>query len=150
MKRKLRRFIRFSRQQQAFAIALALFVFSISYFTFQALRVSDALRKWSELKESHADVNSVKEALDVVNYEERLIIPPIGLVFVFSLSLLRLINPRIVPHQCFYCGRWMRGKHALRSPDGLFWYHMACQEKIKAVPLSITVEEPSLILVNET
>jgi hypothetical protein len=150
MKKLLRKSIRISRRQQAFIIALALFIFSISYFTFQALRVSDALRKWAELKESHADIDAVKKALDVVNDEERLIISPIGLVFMFSLSLLRLVNPKIMPHQCFYCGKWMRGKHALHSPDGLFWYHEACQQKKEAVPLSITVEEPALVLVKET
>jgi hypothetical protein len=150
MKKNLRKFIRISRQQQAFAISLALFIFSISYFTLQALKVSDALRKWAELKESNADIDLVEKALDMVNDEERMIIPPMALTFMSVLLLFRSINPKIVPHQCFYCGKWMQGKHALHSPDGLFWYHEACQQKKEAVPLSITVEEPALVLVKET
>jgi len=149
IKKKWKKLIHISRRQQAFTVALALFICSISYFTFQALRVSDALNKWAELKKLPADSGEVENALDLVNDEERLIIPPTALTGMSALLLFKSINPKIMPHQCFYCGKWMQGKHALRSPDGLFWYHEECQEKKETVQLSITVKEPELATIKE-
>jgi hypothetical protein len=117
---------------------------------YQTWRAKAAFDNWFYLKfESRADSKSVEEALALLNDEERNLIPPIVFGFASMVSVLKSINPKVLPRRCVYCWCWMKGKDAKHGPDRLFWYHEACLLKREKKAVQIAVIVPASTIITE-
>jgi len=112
-------------------IAISLLLFSTYGFAFYGWRVYLAINKWEYLQDLPASQRSSKDieaALQEVNNEERMFA-----VFIvpasFSVAIVLRKIGTIVPHKCFFCGKWIKRKYAKQTPDHVYWYHEQCQVK---------------------
>lgn len=135
-------------RQLAFIVVAIVFSICICWLAIQVWRVKAAFDTWIYLKtELHPDLDAVKKALDRLNDEERLLIPPMAFGLASTVSVLKSINPKILPRRCVYCGCWMGGKDASHSPDRLFWYHEACLLRREKKSVQIAVIEPASAII---
>lgn len=110
-------------------VVLLLLFASLMYLSLQLVRVSSALGRWTSLKE-HTVGDEVDKALRVVNSEEMLSIPPMLLTVTASALASRLVNLKIIPHQCHYCGQLVSAKKAKQPPDKSFFWCEGCELRL--------------------
>lgn len=112
-------------------IAVSLMLLSMYGCVFYGWRVHLAIAKWEYLKNLPSGQRSpknIEDALHEVNDEERMLamfMIPAGI----SLAIAFRKIGTVVPHKCFFCGKWIKRKYAKQTPDGIFWYHEHCQAK---------------------
>jgi len=109
---------------------LLLLAMSVLYLAYQAARVMDAISTWASLQALTKDYKEIDKALRVVNSEEVKAIPSIALTMLASVMAFRLVNLRMIPHQCFFCGRLVSAKKARQPHDKAFYCCEECGLKL--------------------
>ena len=111
-------------------VVLLLLFASLTYLSLQLVRVSSAISAWATLKE-HTVGDEVDKALRVVNSEEMLSIPPMLLTTTASALAFRSVNLKIIPRQCYYCGRLVSAKKVRQPPDKSFFWCEGCEIRLR-------------------